>query len=271
MRSPSRRPGPRMPACSAGPARSAMPGLRPPAPRPPAGAAGLAGGRTCPHTEPPGSGRGRSCSGRLAGIDSSRIPAASASSRADRNSLLVELDELRHKLDVEVPAGHRGDAEELDRPRIECLHATGEHPLDPLGQLEALEIRRGGRPHAESLPDQVADDLLDEERVAFGLPVDLPGKGAGGRSPALRRTSSAVSRLGQPGDVELGGQALAPDLGQARRTGRRWPPRPGRRSAPSVARAAAPGPGGAAAGAWAGRPNAGHRARAGSGRAGTPS
>ena len=110
---------------------------------------------------------------------------------------------------VDVATDHGGHAQELDRRRLEPAQAPGDDLLDALWQPEALELRGSGTADTDPRLEQVPDDLLDEERVAFGLLVQRVGEGA--------RRALAGTQGHERGGVRL---AQAPECPAGRRAGR---------------------------------------------------
>ena len=119
-----------------------------------------------------------------------------------RERLLERAQELvlgqqHHPLEqrrVHVTPDHRGDPQQLDRRRLEPAQPPGDDLLDALGQPEALEL--GGARAARVHPglEQVADDLLDEERVSLGLLVQRTGERPRGRLAGAQPRPARRSR-----------------------------------------------------------------------------
>ena len=115
---------------------------------------------------------------------------------------------------VDVPADHGRDAQQLGRRRFEPAEPERDHLLDALGQSEPLELGRARAAHVDAGLDQVADDLLDEERVSLGLLVQRVCERA--RRGLTRSSAHELGRLGlaQSPDVELGGEPVAAKLAE---------------------------------------------------------
>ena len=121
--------------------------------------------------------------------------------------------------EVELAADHRRDLDRLarrrgqppDPPRGDLAHALG-HPglLEVDGALEA----------ARALA-QVAHDLLDEERVALGLPVQRRDEVGGGRVGAVRLHQRRDLAGLEAVERDVGEDVLAPQRGD--QLGQRWP------------------------------------------------
>ena len=141
---------------------------------------------------------------------------------AGRERLLERAEELvlgqQHdafeQCGVDVAADHRRDAEQLDGRRLEPAEPPRDDLLDALGQTEALELRRARAAGVHPRLEQVADDLLHEERVALGLLVEGMGERARRRLAGAEPYQLSGVEFAQAADVELGREPVALQLGQ---------------------------------------------------------
>ena len=115
---------------------------------------------------------------------------------------------------IDIAADHRSDAQELGRRRLEPPEPERDHLLDPLGEPEPLELRRARAADLHPGLDQVADDLLDEERIALGLLVQGMGECTRGAHPGPHPDELGGLGLAEPPEVELGGEAVPAQLAE---------------------------------------------------------
>ncbi len=128
--------------------------------------------------------------------------------------VLAELDNALEQLPIDVSTDHGGDAQQLGRRRLEPAETERDHLLDPLREPEALELGRARAPDLHAGLDQVADDLLDEERVALGLFVQGTRERPCRHLPRPQPHELGSLGVVQSLDVQLGGEPVAAELGQ---------------------------------------------------------
>ncbi len=90
-------------------------------------------------------------------------------------AVLVEREHALEQSGIEVATDHRGDAEPLGGLRVQPCQAPRDHILDALRQAEVPEHPRARLIGADAGVGEVADDLLDEERVPLRLHVQRTG------------------------------------------------------------------------------------------------
>ena len=108
---------------------------------------------------------------------------------------------------VELAPDHRRHPQALHHRPSETLEAPGDELLHVVGQPDARQLVGARRCAAHAGVGEVADHLLDEERIALGLGVErarrTPREGVRQRAQAHE---PAASSLGQAAELELRAQ-----------------------------------------------------------------
>ncbi len=122
----------------------------------------------------------------------------------------------REHVEAQLAAGDRGEPEDVAGRLAE--------PLEPAREHLAHALRHAGRPR---LPD-LAQDLLDEERVAAGLAPDRAGERSRRVGAEPRRDERVDVALPEAVERDAPHEAVAAQVGQQRAERRRRLVRPGR-------------------------------------------
>ena len=108
--------------------------------------------------------------------------------QAGDDLLLGQLHHALQRLEAELAADHRGHGQHLVGPRAQPRQPLADHVAQALGDAACQGLlpdpaQRPSRLSDETLLDQVAQHLLDEQRVALGLAVDQLAEAPGDLLP----------------------------------------------------------------------------------------